>query len=149
MKAARIVVVALLTVAVLALAGTASAHTPRGHVAAVELTPFSTGGPQGVAYLKQVGKRITGWIVVWGLEPSSQHAWHVHGPRGTCTGTQASPVATDDDLVADANGVAFLKFSTVSTFQVIRRGFYVNVHEFSSAGGTGAGITCGNIRRSL
>jgi hypothetical protein len=150
MKAARIVVVALLTVAVLALAGTASAHRgPRGHVAAVELSPFSTGGPQGVAYLKQVGKRLSGWIVVWGLAPSSQHAWHVHGPNGSCTGTQASPVATDDDLMADANGVAFLEFSTVSDFQVIRRGFYVNVHETSSAGGAGAGITCGNIRRSL
>jgi hypothetical protein len=149
MKAARIFVVALLTVTVLALAGTASAHTPRGRVAAVELSPFSTGGPQGVAYLKQVGKRLSGWIVVWGLAPSSQHAWHVHGPNGSCTGTQADPVASDDDLVADANGVAFLKFSTVANVQVIRRGFYVNVHELSSAGGVGAGITCGNIRRSL
>ena len=150
MKAVRVLVVALVAVAVLALAGTATAKKrPIGHVAAVELSPASSGGPQGVAYLKQVGKKLSGWIVVWGLEPGSGHAWHVHGPNGSCRGTQANPVASAADLVADANGVAFVKFSTTSSLQVIRRGFYVNVHELSSEDGAGGGITCGDIRRSL
>jgi hypothetical protein len=149
MKAARLVALAILMTALVAVAAeTASAKKkPVARVAAIQLAPASSGGPQGVAYLKQVGKRLTGWIVVWGLAPGSEHAWHVHGPNGSCTGTQANPVASDDDLVADANGVAFLQFSTTASMQVIKKGFYVNVHELSSAGGVGSGITCGDLRK--
>jgi hypothetical protein len=151
MRAARPLVLVVVTIALAAIAvsGATAAKKPVGTVAAVELTPFSGGGPQGVAYLKQVGSKLTGWIVVWGLAPGSSHAWHVHGPSGFCRGTQANPVASDDDLVADANGVAFLKVSTTANLNVIRRGFYVNVHELSSSAGVGPGITCGNIRRAV
>jgi hypothetical protein len=150
MKATRLVAIALVVMALAAVAaGTASAGTPVARVAAIQLTPASSGGPEGVAYLKQVGKKLSGWIVVWGLAPESAHAWHVHGPNGSCTGTQAAPVASAADLVANANGVAFLKFSTTANVQVIRRGFYLNVHELSSADGVGPGITCGNIRRAV
>ena len=150
MKAARLLATTTVIVAIVAVAaGSATAKkAPVAHVAAIELSPVSSDGPQGVAYLKQVGKRLTGWIVVWGLEPGSGHAWHVHGPKGSCTGTQAAPVASDDDLQADADGVAFLRVSTVSDVKVIRKGFYVNVHELSSAAGVGPGITCGDIRRT-
>jgi len=51
------------------------------------------------------------------------------------------------DLVASNPGVAFLKFSLTPQTQVIAKGFYVNVHESSTADGVGAGITCGNIAR--
>jgi hypothetical protein len=151
MRAARFLAIAFVLAAIAVVsAGSVSAGGPStARVAGVQLTAASPGGPQGVAYLKQRGQRLTGWIVVWGLAPGSEHAWHVHGPNGSCTGTQADPVASDDDLVADANGVAFVKISTTSTFQVIRRGFYVNVHELSSEDGVGAGITCGNIRRAV
>jgi hypothetical protein len=150
MKAVRLLVLAIALVALGAAAvGTAgAAKKPAAVHAAVELTPFNEGGPQGVAYLKQVGRKLTGWIVVWGLAPGSAHAWHVHGPSGSCTGAQVAPVASDDDLVADGNGVAFVKLSTTSSLNVIRKGFYLNVHEHSTVDGTGAGITCGNIRRA-
>lgn len=150
MRAVRFVALVAVVAAFAALAGAgASAGGPVARVAAIQLTPAEAGGPQGVAYLKQVGRRLSGWIVVWGLAPGSGHAWHVHGPNGSCTGTQAAPVASAADLVADANGVAFLKFSTTSSLQVIRKGFYLNVHELSSADGVGPGITCGNIRRAV
>jgi hypothetical protein len=151
MSAARfLAIVAVLAAVAAVTAGSVSAGgRPATHVAGVELIPAASGGPQGVAYLKQTGRRLTGWIVVWGLEPGSGHAWHVHGPNGACRGTQRDPVASDDDLVADANGVAYVRIATTTTFQVIRRGFYVNVHELSSEDGVGAGITCGNIRRAV
>jgi hypothetical protein len=151
MRAARFLAIAFVLAAMTAVtAGSVSAGGPREtHVAGVQLTSASPGGPQGVAYLRQRGQRLTGWIVVWGLAPGSGHAWHVHGPNGSCTGTQRDPVASDDDLVADANGVAYVRIATTTTFQVIRRGFYVNVHELSSEDGAGPGITCGNIRRAV
>lgn len=150
MSAARFLAVVFAVAAIAAVtAGSVSAGRPVTHVAGVKLTAAAPGGPEGVAYLKQTGRRLTGWIVVWGLAPQSTHAWHVHGPRGSCTGTQASPVASDDDLVADDNGVAYVEIATTTTFQVIRRGFYVNVHELSSEDGAGPGITCGNIRRAV
>ncbi len=151
MKPVRLLVIVALAVALTAAlaVGAGAAKKPVAVHASIELTAFSQGGPQGVAYLKRVGTRLTGWIVVWGLAPGTSHAWHVHGPQGSCTGTQANPVASDDDLVADANGVAYVKVSTTSALNVIRRGFYLNVHELGSADGVGAGITCGDIRRSL
>lgn len=150
MKALRLIVTVVLTVTLVAVAATgaqAAKKKPVGVHASIELLPASTGGPMGVAYLKQVGSKLTGWIVVWGLAPGSAHAWHVHGPRGSCTGTQAAPVASDDDLVADANGVAYLKVSTTAALNVVRKGFYLNVHALGSTEGVGAGITCGDIRR--
>ena len=38
--------------------------------------------------------------------------------------------------------------ATIAT-QIIKRGFYLNVHELSSEDGVGAGITCGNIVASV
>ena len=151
MRAARFLAIAFVLAAITAVtAGSVSAGGPRPtRIAAVQLTSASPDGPQGVAYLRQKGQRLTGWIVVWGLAPGSAHAWHVHGPNGSCTGTQADPVASDDDLVANQNGVAYVRIATTSTLQLIRRGFYVNVHALSSLDGAGPGITCGNIRRAL
>jgi hypothetical protein len=150
MKALRALVAVVLAAGLVAAvaSGAAAARKPVAHHASIEMLPLAQGGPQGVAYLKRVGTKLTGWIVVWGLAPGSTHAWHVHGPNGSCTGTQAAPVASDDDLVADANGVGYLKVSTTATVNVIRRGFYLNVHELGSADGVGPGITCGDIRRS-
>lgn len=151
MRAARFLAIAFVLAAITAVtAGSVSAGgPPPTRIAAVQLTSASADGPQGVAYLRQKGQRLTGWIVVWGLAPGSGHAWHVHGPNGSCTGTQADPVASDDDLVANENGVAYVRIATTSTLQLIRRGFYVNVHALSSGDGAGPGITCGNIRRAL
>lgn len=151
MKAARLLALAALTAALLVpVAMSAPAHTIITRIGTAELTPGAPGGPEGVAYLRQRGNRLSGWLAVWGLEPLSGHAWHVHGPNGACTPASANRgvVVGGQDLVANNLGVAYLKFSgLVTSSRVIARGFYVNVHEMSTADGVGGGITCGNIVR--
>jgi hypothetical protein len=137
--------VAVAVAASIATAG--GAPTPPTRIAAVELKPASTGGPEGVAYLKQKGNKITGWFVVWGLPPNTTHAWHIHGPNGACTPASRAkpPIASGPDAVANADGVAYRKFSITEPTQIVKRGFYLNVHELSSPEGAGPGITCANI----
>lgn len=150
MRARKFGVVAVVAIAVLVSAvGASAGRAPIVRIGTAELTSSLLGGPQGVAYLRQKGQRLTGWLVVWGLEPGSSHAWHVHGPNGACTpaSRNADVVVGGQDLVADQAGVAYEKFVLNSPTQVVGRGFYVNVHEKSSADGVGAGITCGNIAR--
>jgi hypothetical protein len=116
-------------------------------VAAVELQPDGSGTARGVAYFTQRGARLSGWAVVWGLEPRSGHAVHVHGPNGTCASNPAKPpMAAHADLVADARGVAFRRFSVSTPNQVLRRGFYYNVHARPAVAGSSPSISCGNIK---
>ena len=150
MKTARLVLLTLLTAGLLVpVLSAAPAHTITTRIGTAELAPALPGGPEGVAYLRQKGNRLTGWLAVWGLEPLSAHAWHVHGPQGACTPASANKgvVVGGQDLVASNLGVAFLKFSLTTQTRVIAKGFYVNVHESSTPDGVGAGITCGNIAR--
>jgi hypothetical protein len=115
-------------------------------VAAVELRPDG-GNARGAAYFTQRGRRLQGWVVVWGLEPRSAHAVHFHGPNGTCRSNPAKPpMAAHADLVADARGVAFRRFSVLTPNQVLRRGFYYNVHARPADAGSSPSVTCGEIR---
>jgi|RhiMetdeSRZDD1v2_1073273.scaffolds.fasta_scaffold11220_7 Cu/Zn superoxide dismutase len=148
MRVAKLVIVLAVIAAVAASIATAGGpRRPPTRIAAIELTPGTSGGPQGVAYLKQKGNKVSGWFVVWGLPPNTTHAWHIHGPNGACAPASRNkdPIASGTDAVADANGVAFKKVSITIATQIIKRGFYLNVHELSSEAGVGAGITCGNI----
>jgi hypothetical protein len=116
-------------------------------VAAVELRPDGSGAARGAAYFTQRGTRLSGWVVVWGLEPRSTHAVHFHGPGGTCASNPAKPaMAAHGDLVADARGVAFKRFAVSTPNQVLRRGFYYNVHSNPSTEGSSPSIACGEIR---
>lgn len=116
-------------------------------VAAVELRPDGGSAARGAAYFTQRGARLSGWVVVWGLAPGSRHAVHFHGAAGTCAAKPAKPArAAHRDLVADARGVAFQRFAVSSSEQVLRRGFYYNVHEHPSSHGTSPSIVCGEIR---
>ena len=116
-------------------------------VAAVELRPDGGGAARGAAYFTQRGARLSGWVVLWGLEPRSGHAVHFHGPNGTCASSPAKPArAAHADLVADARGLAFRRFAITSTMQVLRRGFYYNVHVRPAADGTSPSIACGELR---
>jgi hypothetical protein len=116
-------------------------------VAAVELRPDGGSSARGAAYFTQRGGQLSGWVVVWGLEPRSAHAVHFHGPNGTCSSDPAKPPrAAHADLVADARGVAFRRFSVLSPNQVLRRGFYYNVHTRPAAAGSSPSVTCGEIR---
>lgn len=129
------------------IASTASGGPVTRSVAAVQLRPDGGSAARGAAYFTQRGARLSGWVVVWGLEPGSSHAVHFHGPAGTCASKPAKPpLAAHRDLVADARGVAFQRFAVSSSAQVLRRGFYYNVHSHPSSHGTSPSIVCGEIR---
>ena len=129
------------------IASAASGGAVTRTVAAVELRPDGGSAARGAAYFTQRGARLSGWVVVWGLEPRSSHAVHFHGPSGTCASTPAKPPqAAHRDLVADTRGVAFQRFAVSSSMQVLRRGFYYNVHSLPSSDGTSPSIACGEIR---
>jgi hypothetical protein len=129
------------------IASTAAGGPVSRTVVAVELRPDPGSAGRGAAYFTQRGARLSGWVVVWGLEPRSSHAAHFHGPAGTCASKPAKPPrAAHRDLVADARGVAFQRFTVSSSAQVLRRGFYYNVHSHPSAHGTSPSIVCGEIR---
>jgi hypothetical protein len=116
-------------------------------VAAVELRPDGGSGARGAAYFSQRGARLSGWVVVWGLAPRSSHAVHFHGPNGTCASTPAKPArAAHADLVANVRGVAFQRFAVLSSTQVLRPGFYYNVHSQPATAGTSPSIACGELR---
>lgn len=138
---------AVVGAAVLLASAALGARPPGGVVAAVELKPDGGTSVRGVAYFTQRGRRLNGWVAVWGLEPGSAHAVHVHGPRGSCASRPAkAAVAGHADLVADARGVAFARFATVAEGLVLNPGFYYNVHAGPSSAGSTPSITCGNIR---
>ena len=129
------------------LASSASGGPTARTVAAVELRPDAGGSVRGVAYFTQRGRQLSGWVVVWGLDPRSAHAVHFHGPNGTCRSNPAKPPrAAHADLVADDRGVAFRRFSVLTSSQVLRRGFYYNVHARPASAASSPSVTCGEIR---
>ena len=140
------VLAAIAALAVAVVAGIGGASTVRGTVAGVQLKPVGGSGVQGVAYLRQVGQKVTGWVVVWGLDAGSAHAMHIHGPNGTCAAQASDVVVGLSDITADDNGVAFAAINGKSKSQSLKKGFYLNVHAKGSADGVGAGITCGDIK---
>lgn len=147
--AARLGLIAVVAAVVTAaFVGVGGGATVTGTVAAIKLNPKGAEGAQGVAFLHQVGKKVTGWVVVWGLEPNSEHAMHVHGPKGSCT-KDAGVVVPFADLKADADGVAFAQISgTGNGGQVLKKGFYLNVHDYKTADLASKGfeaVSCGNI----
>ena len=92
--------------------------------------------------------------MVFNLPPNSQHAAHIHGPSGACTpaARNRGVVVPFPDLRADARGVAYaqgvINLRQAKTKNVLRRGFYFNVHEYSTAQLQSKGleaVTCGNI----
>lgn len=101
-------------------------------------------GVDGAAFFEQDGERMHGFVVVWGLEPSSEHAVHFHGPDSAC-GAKADPVAVHPDLRADANGVAFTQVDVAAAHELLSGGFYYNVHEGPSRVAENPEIACGDL----
>ena len=99
---------------------------------------------RGVGFFEQEGTRMTGFVVVWGLEPNSEHAVHFHGPNGEC-GTKADPVAAHPDLKADAEGIAYTNVDLTAEQRLLAGGFYYNVHEGPSSVAENPEIACGDI----
>jgi hypothetical protein len=101
-------------------------------------------GVRGVAHFEQDGERMTGFVVVWGLEPNSEHAVHFHGPDSSC-GSKADPVAVHPDLQADGNGVAYTEVDLEADRRLLDGGFYYNVHEGPSRRAENPEIVCGDL----
>lgn len=113
-------------------------------VGELQLRPDAAGAPRGAGLFRQTGERLRGWVVVWGLEPRSRHAVHFHGPKSAC-GRKADPVAAHADLVANARGVAYATVGVRSRLQVLRKGFYYNVHAKPSSAAENPEIACANV----
>lgn len=131
------------------------AGAPVSARAGVPLSPLSGGQARGLAYFELRGQALRYWVVVFGLEPGSEHAAHIHGPQGACTpAARNTGVAVGvPDLKADANGVAYLTGSVslraAKIKNVLRPGFYFNVHAYPTAELQSKGlqaVACGNIR---
>jgi hypothetical protein len=148
----RVAVIAVAVVVMLSAAATAvgfgqgAVVSVSTAVAELRLSPSVAGGPRGVGLFRQTGARLRGWVVVWGLDPHSLHAVHFHGPRSAC-GIKSDPVAAHADLKADANGVAYASVDVTSRIQILRKGFYYNVHERPSIADDNPEIACGNVER--
>ncbi len=154
----RSLVVLGLLVAVLAVllpATAGGAGTPRAARVGVPLSPLAGSQARGLAYFELKGQTLRYWVVVFGLEPGSKHAAHIHGPGGACTpASKNKGVAVGvPDLEADANGVAYLTGSVslraATIKNVLRPGFYFNVHAYPTAELQSKGlqaVVCGNIR---
>ena len=136
---------ASLTVAVAGLA--AEKEVAAGGKVAVgelELRPTVPDGPRGAGLFRQTGTTLRGWVVVWGLAPRTRHAVHFHGPKSAC-GRKADPVAAHADLVANGRGVAYARVAIRSRVQVLRRGFYYNVHAKPLTATENPEIACANV----
>jgi hypothetical protein len=91
----------------------------------------------GVVRVIQRGARLRGFVVVWGLEPGSRHANHIHGNAPGAAAARCNPAGRrtmrhlDDrpDLIADERGVAFGVINERVTERAVRRGVYLMVHQ--------------------
>src|ERR687892_2145700 len=113
-------------------------------IAEFELQPTMTGGPEGVGVLRHRDGRVTGWVIVSGLEPGMRHAVHFHGPNSAC-GTKADPVAIHPDLEADSDGLATARVDIAVATNILRPGHYYNVHAEDSTVADNPEIACGDV----
>jgi hypothetical protein len=141
--------------AAVATAGATSTAVPRTVTAGVPLTSIGGSGARGLAYFQQNRLTLRYYVVVFGLPPSTAHAAHIHGPAGACTPASANKgvVVPFPDLRADENGVAYaagtISLRQAPIKQVLRKGFYFNVHRYATSELSSKGlaaVTCGNIR---
>jgi hypothetical protein len=142
---AALAIVATLPVAAASIASDREvAASTRTAVGELQLRPGVAGGPRGVGLFRQTGASLRGWVVVWGLAPRSRHAVHFHGPNSAC-GRKADPIAAHADLIADPQGVANATVKIRSRVQVLRKGFYYNVHAKPFSAQENPEIACANV----
>lgn len=112
--------------------------------AELRIEPTKPGGPRGVGVLEHDDGRLTGWVVVWGLEAGSRHAVHFHGPDSAC-GSKANPIAVHPDLEAGVDGVAAIRLDVETPATAVQAGTYYNVHAAPSSERDNPEIACGNV----
>ncbi len=113
-------------------------------VSELQIEPSAPGGPRGVGLLRHRAGRLTGWIVVWGLEPGTRHAVHFHGPDSAC-GSKADPVAIHPDLEADSDGTATARVEIEAPADLLAGGYYYNVHAEPSSVSENPEVACGDL----
>jgi hypothetical protein len=113
-------------------------------IAEFEIEPVTAGGPRGAALVRHRGGRLTGWVIVSGLDPGTRHAVHFHGPNSSC-GNKADPVAIHPDLEADSGGVAIARVDIAVPTDILRPGYYYNVHAEDSTAADNPEIACGDV----
>jgi hypothetical protein len=114
-------------------------------IAGIRLLPEGGSGVRGVAFFRQQDLRLSGWVAVWGLAPRTAHAVHFHAP-GRCGGPPADAIAAHRDLVADRNGVAFVRLALRVPRRVLEERIYYNVHRGPATAGKTPSIACGDVR---
>ena len=113
-------------------------------VSELRIEPMAPDGPRGVGLLRHRAGELSGWIVVWGLEPGTKHAVHFHGPDSAC-GTKADPVAIHPDLEADEDGTATARLDIDVPANLLGSGYYYNVHAGPSSLADNPEIACGDL----
>ncbi len=103
-----------------------------------------TGDPDsyGSSTISLVGSQLTVFVEVFGLDPNTTHASHIH--TGTCS-AQGPVYIGLQSITVDATGhgsaTSMITLDPTKTMDLPLFARYVNVHHQT----TGAGITCGNV----
>jgi hypothetical protein len=123
----------------------------------IQMTPTAGREPglSGTTTITPVGtNQIRVDIRVTGLPPNQSRAAHIHspGPNTSDPCDTGGPVVYPlTDVRSDGSGVGTSTTTVTldSAKGIPTRGWYVNVHERSSADGAGNGVICGLITTSL
>ena len=141
-------IIVLLATAALCLTVAVAPASAAPAQAVFKMASIADGKTVGMAALKYRGKRLQGLLVVTGLTPGA-HAIHIHGP-GSCATQSADVLVALPDITADANGVAIVDVDVRGVqSNPLKNTSYLNIHEKSSADGTGAGVVCGDVKRRV
>ncbi len=141
-----LVVVALALVVSAVVAGSVSADSKRNArsgVAVYQLADAAGEGQvRGLGVIVQRGKKIRWWVSGSRLAPGL-HAQHIHGP-GACE-ANAPIILPLPDIEVRPDGTFFASGRLTTKLKIAAgsKNNYWNIHLLSTAGGVGAGVTCG------
>jgi Cu-Zn family superoxide dismutase len=157
---------------------TACATYTQGPSAGAQLSPTKGNSTSGLVTFTQSGPKVLVSAEIRGLKPNAEHGFHIH-EKGNCssgdgmsTGGHFNPTTQSHgahgtgshhagdlpSLVADANGVAKLKFETTSitvdsgVTNIIGRGLIVHRdpddYKTQPTGNSGPRLACAVIRKN-
>lgn len=141
-----LVVFAIALVATSVVVGSVSADSKRNARSGVSVYQLAdaagNGDVHGLGVIVQRGRTIRWWVSGSGLTPGF-HAQHIHGP-GTCE-ANAPIILPFPDIEVRADGTFSASGRLTTKLKIAAGGAskYWNIHSLSTAGGVGAGVTCG------
>ena len=109
------------------------------HTTAIGFSQIADSGVSGEVDLTQDGTRVTGNIEVFGLEPGTAHAMHIHGVAGKDHGCAEDERTSEHlinlpDVTADDEGVGRIEIDIEGPADAIREGTYIMVHQDPTPG---------------